>query len=370
MQPKGKRGKPAEPKNNAQNTERASNNNNNNGESKEKQVLDVIEDSSHSASLNDQSDSWEGSPSRKKRLIPCSTTVSSRRASLRSAKKLTKKHQTGSPRKHSSSVAAFKQLQPTNISANRPRVSSHKEPENVGNSVSAAKFMVDKPDAMEAHVVGHSSTSSSLNLNQAINLQKGNEVDSVEQGLAQDMVNKYQVKPVLMPIVKQIISKHGDIFKNCTLVTTKYRSKFLEMICNIIVDLQEKKFSEIKEDHLQDIVLLLDDMKKKNVDVEWLYQRLVEILQARQVLEQASVLKQEKECCRKKVENAEIELKEREKDKEGLAALLKAACAEVTECKEKLAAAMDESARINTTIADSEAKVNRFLNCSLVDDLL
>ncbi|KAE9610801.1 putative phospholipase [Lupinus albus] len=183
------------------------------------------------------------------------------------------------------------------------------------------------------------------------------------------MVDKYQVKPV-MPIGKQIISKHGDIFKNCTVVTTKYRSKFLEMICNIIVDLQEKKFSEIKEDHLQDIVLLLDDMKNKNVDVEWLHQRLVEILQARQVLEQASMLKREKECCRKKVENAEIELKEREKDKEGLAALLKAACAEVTDCKEKLAAAMDESARINTTIADSEAKVNRYLNCSLVDDLL
>ncbi|CAL0325075.1 unnamed protein product [Lupinus luteus] len=381
MQPKGKRGKPGEPKNNEQNREGTSSNNNNDGERKEEKVVEDIENSSLSASLNDQSDSWEGSPSRRKRLIPYSRTTSSRRATLRSAKKLTE-HQTGSPRGQSSVVAVFQKLHTTNTSAHRPpggflecpsmtpEMSSHEETENVGNSDSVARLTVDKPDAGEARMVGHSSTSSGLNPTQVINLQKDNEVNSAGQGLAEDMVDKYQVKLVLMPIVKQIISKHGDIFRNCTVVTTKYRSKLMEMICNIIIDLQGKKISEIKEDHLQDIVLLLDDMKNKNVHVEWLHQRLVEILQAREILKQASMLEEKKECYRKKVENAEKELKEKERDKEGLAALLKVACAEVDDCKEKLSAARDESARINETFADSESRVNCVLNSSLVDDLI
>ncbi|OIW00365.1 hypothetical protein TanjilG_05715 [Lupinus angustifolius] len=144
----------------------------------------------------------------------------------------------------------------------------------------------------------------------------------------------------------------------------------LEMICNIIIDLQEKKISETNEDHLQDIVLLLDDMKNKNVDVEWLHQRLVEILQAREVLKQTSMLKEKREFSRQKVENAEKELKEKERDRDGLAILLKVACAEVADCKEKLDATRNESARIDETIADSESKADCFLNCSLVDDLL
>ncbi|OIW00362.1 hypothetical protein TanjilG_05712 [Lupinus angustifolius] len=320
MQPKGKRGKAAEPKNNEQNTEGTSSNNNNNNRERKEKVAEVVEDSSHSASLNEQAYRPPAG------YLECPSLT--------------------------------------------PEMSSHEEVENVGNSVSAARFTVDKPCAREAHVVGHSSTSSSFNPAQVINLQKGNEVNSVEQGLAQNMVDKYQVKPVLMPIVKQIISKHGDIFKNCTVVTTKYRSKLLEMICNIIIDLQERKISETNEDHLQDIVLLLDDMKNKNVDVEWLHQRLVEILQAREVLKQTSMLKEKKEFSRQNVENAEKELKEKERDKDGLAILLKAACAEVADCKEKLAAVRDESARIKETIADSESKANRFLNCSLVGDLL
>ncbi|OIW00366.1 hypothetical protein TanjilG_05716 [Lupinus angustifolius] len=320
IQPKGKRGKAAEPKNNEQNTEGTSSNNTNNNRERKEKVAEVVEDSSHSASLNEQAYRPPAG------YLECPSLT--------------------------------------------PERSSHEEVENVGNSVSVARFTVDKPDAGEAHVVGHSSTSSSLNPTQVINLQKGNEVNSDVQGLAQDMVDKYQVKLVFMPIVKKLICKHGDIFKNCTVVTTKYRSKLLEMICNIIIDLQEKKFSETNEDHLQDIVLLLDDMKNKNVDVEWLHQRLVEILQAREVLKQTSMLKEKREFSRQKVENTEKELKEKEIDKDRLAILLKAACAEVADCKEKLAAARDESARIDETIADSESKAGRFLNCSLVDDLL
>ena len=65
-----------------------------------------------------------------------------------------------------------------------------------------------------------------------------------------DLDHGYQVKPESVPMLRKILSKHGDIAKNCTVMRIKYRSMLLEMIFDIITELQDKDINGIKEDYL------------------------------------------------------------------------------------------------------------------------
>lgn len=224
-------------------------------------------------------------------------------------------------------------------------------------------------------VVGRLSASSSLNLTEVINLMKEDEedeVNSVGQSLPMDdTADKYQVKPESLPILRKILSNHGDIVKNCSVVTMKCRSMLLEMICDIITELQNTDFCKIKEDDgLHDMIALVNEIKSMNVDIEWLHQRLLEITEARQILKQSGMLKKRKEHNRKAIENVERELGEYEEEKKAIAAKLQSIYDRETVCKETLARERDESTRITATIGDAKSKVKRFLNCSLADGLL
>ncbi|KAK7247345.1 hypothetical protein RIF29_42226 [Crotalaria pallida] len=208
------------------------------------------------------------------------------------------------------------------------------------------------------------STKSSFNLTEIILLNdEDDDVNSVGQSSASmNTADKYPVQKKCMPILIKILNKYGDVVQNCTLVTTESRTMLLEIICEIILKLQEKGFSETKQDHLKDMIVIVNDMKNKKVDVEWLLQRLSAILEAKQIIKQASTLKEKKVCSRETIENLE-------KEKVALAAKIQLLNDAMTVCKEKLARARDESALITATFSDSKSKLKPFLS-SLVDGLL
>ncbi|MCI45190.1 phospholipase-like protein, partial [Trifolium medium] len=49
------------------------------------------------------------------------------------------------------------------------------------------------------------------------------------QSHPEDSVKRYKVKEEFMPILIKIISKYGDIAKNCVAESVEYRSWLLEM---------------------------------------------------------------------------------------------------------------------------------------------
>ncbi|XP_061365777.1 uncharacterized protein LOC133309056 [Gastrolobium bilobum] len=216
------------------------------------------------------------------------------------------------------------------------------------------------------------SQSFSLNLTDMVKMCDDNEdeVNSVGQSLPMGTVDAYQVKPESIPLLKKIFNKHGDIAKNCTISTMKYRSMLLDMICDIFSELQDENLGKIKEDDLQDMIALVNEMKNMKVDIGWLHMRLFQILEAKQILSQSSTLKEAKESNRQFIENVESELEENEAEKNAVAEKLRSIHARETVCKETLAKAWDESTAIAATIADAKSKVRRFHKCSLVDGLL
>ncbi|KAE9602875.1 putative phospholipase [Lupinus albus] len=184
-----------------------------------------------------------------------------------------------------------------------------------------------------------------------------------------DTLDKYEVKPELMDILRKIVSVHGDIVQNSTISTIKYRSMYLEVIGDMIIELQEKHFAETDDDRLQDMMVILDDMKHKKVNVEWLLQKFVEILEARQVFKHSMMLKEKRECNTRFIKNVEQELKEKEEEIEAMKAKLQSLYDEKSVCKKKLDRAREESSNITKSLEDDNAKMKSFQNFSLVNGL-
>ncbi|XP_057422442.1 uncharacterized protein LOC130716252 [Lotus japonicus] len=229
----------------------------------------------------------------------------------------------------------------------------------------------NKNHSKSSSMYGSPSSYFSFNLTGIDNmLENEDEVDSVRQSSSMDTVEGYEVKPNLMPILSKILNKHGDIAENCVVLTMKYRSKLLEVICEIISELQDKEFGKIKDDNLREMIALVNEIKNLKVDIEWLHQRLVQILEARQILKQSGVLKEKKDSNIKDIETAEKELGEFKEQKKELEAKFRSICEKEIVCKESQATAKVKSTRIRATIKSAKYKVRRFLNCSLADDLL
>lgn len=192
------------------------------------------------------------------------------------------------------------------------------------------------------------------------------EVDSEIQSQPEDNVNGYQVKPELMEILRKIIGKRGDIAKNCTSELVRCRSTLLEVICEIISELEKKNVTNIKETYLTEKIAEVDQIKKLNVEVDWLHARLTEILEVRGIFKQSGTLKAKMVNDKKFIEIAESALEECEAQKKKLKAILD----QEALWKERLAKSQDESTKTSQEIRSAKSKVSRFLNSSLVDDLL
>lgn len=159
--------------------------------------------------------------------------------------------------------------------------------------------------------------------------------------------------------------------------SVKFRSAFLDTICEIISDLDKKDIANIKGNDLKIKIGDVNDIKNLKVEVEWLHTRLTEILEARQILKKSGTLKEKKDSIRKFIEIAEGELKECEVEKKKvseklkeLSEKLKAICDKEADWKERLTRMQDESTKTSQRVKDVKSKVRRFVDCSLIDGLL
>lgn len=226
-------------------------------------------------------------------------------------------------------------------------------------------------------MVGHSSSQFSLQLTQMVNMWENegdDEVESVGQSSTMDRAEGYQVKEEFMPLLRKILTKHGDVFENSLILTARFRSVILEAICEIISELKDKDLNKITEDRLHNMIALANEMKTMQMNIEWLHLRLQEIYEARKILKQSGMLKERKDSNKRVIETAKRELDQCQEEKEALEARFQSLRERIfdkeTACKETLARAQDEYVCISQTITDAKSKVKRFLNCSLVNGLL
>lgn len=115
-------------------------------------------------------------------------------------------------------------------------------------------------------------------------------IDSETPIESEDTVNGYQVKKEFMPTLKKIIDDHGDIAKECTKESVEYRSALLQLICGIILELKMKNLIETEEGILKRNFCIVDVIRNKNVEVDWLYKRITAALEAKKTLTQFGTL--------------------------------------------------------------------------------
>lgn len=246
------------------------------------------------------------------------------------------------------------------------------EKESLSGEIQASNRFEDVTNMKSISRAGCPTPSFSIKLTEVVDMvrnEDGDEVDSNVRSRPEDTINGYQVKREFMPMLRKIISKHGDIAKNCIAKSIKFRSVLLEMICGIISDLDEKNATNIREEVLKTKIEQVDEIKSMKVEVEWLRTRLVEALDARDIMKKFVMLKEKTDDNRRLIEDAESELKECEEEKKEASERLRAICDKETACKQRLAMAKDESATISTTVGYAKSKVKRFLKCSVVDGL-
>ncbi|KAI5433551.1 hypothetical protein KIW84_020730 [Lathyrus oleraceus] len=342
---------------------------------------------SESTNLNNMSDSWECPTSARTNLTENPKEVSIRRRStLRSASKPIQNGITSLSRGHSSAPDDLAETMDSKYQG-LEKDSDKKE--------SPSKYLVScvPPPTLELIPLdqeiwegeatndnrkcalrgGCSSPSYGSKLSEMVAMmgnENGHEVDSEILSRAEDTVNGYHVKMEFMPILRRIIDKHGDIARNCVTESVKHRSELLEIICGIISDFEKKDVRSIKESSLRDKIALVDGLRNMKLEVEWLHERLTEVLEAKDILMQSSELKQKAAKNRKLVEQSEFELEECEAQKKELTEKLKTVCEKEVLCKENLARAKDESAATSRIVGFAVSKVGRFLNCSMIDALI
>lgn len=260
----------------------------------------------------------------------------------------------------------------------------HEQEALAGEIQASKKFeeITNKNNSKCISRAGCSSPSCSLNLTAMVAMAEGeddDELDSEIQSQPKENIKEYQIKSELMPVLRKIIAKHGDIVKNCTTKLVNCRSSFLEVICEIISELDKKNvgITNITRKDLEKKIEDINYIKNQNVDVEWLHTRLTEILEARRILKQTCKLKQETDSVRKVTEAAKKDLNKWEARKAELTEKIKGIFHELKEvtdkeadCNERLARAHNESPKISQILKDAKSKVKRFLGCSLIDDLL
>ncbi|KAF3964324.1 hypothetical protein CMV_011376 [Castanea mollissima] len=91
---------------------------------------------------------------------------------------------------------------------------------------------------------------------------------SVDNNLKQ--VGSYRVSAEFALTLHVIIKKHGDIARNCRLMSTEMLKDILEKVCTAVQNLQQLPFSKLKEHHLASLNDVIFVAASVNLDVEWL----------------------------------------------------------------------------------------------------
>ncbi|KAL3824335.1 hypothetical protein ACJIZ3_020364 [Penstemon smallii] len=102
-------------------------------------------------------------------------------------------------------------------------------------------------------------------------------------------VEGYNAEKAMVPLLKDIFSKYGDIVKNSTF-SMESRSCLLELVCSIYKRLEASKLVNLTPLELQSMTDQVGDLELVNVEVGWLRTRLDQISMAREIFKGVSTI--------------------------------------------------------------------------------
>ncbi|CAI0392427.1 unnamed protein product, partial [Linum tenue] len=145
-----------------------------------------------------------------------------------------------------------------------------------------------------------------------------NEVDGLdeEDRPAFVTVHGYLVNESSAPILRSIISKYGDIAARYTLTSSEKRSRALESVCECFYSFKGKKLQELNEMIIEKALVSLHNLRTAGMEVSWLFQRLEQILKAKQLMAQVPQMKEARSKCDEVFKQKQAQLMEMERRKD------------------------------------------------------
>lgn len=132
----------------------------------------------------------------------------------------------------------------------------------------------------------HQYTSASLRITEMIELMDdgSSEVDSGRSEPLLVTVNGYRVKPENAALLRSILAKHGDIGAKCLLGSVRFRSFFMDCVCQFLQKLMTTSVFGIRQHEIQDMQASLSEMEGQCMEVCWLNKKLDDIFEAKQTI--------------------------------------------------------------------------------------
>ncbi|KAI3507773.1 hypothetical protein L1887_22767 [Cichorium endivia] len=117
---------------------------------------------------------------------------------------------------------------------------------------------------------------------ETLNLKKSEKVWSPES--CTSCVQGYNVKNIIAPILEAIFVKHGDIAAECQFKTVSLRAGFLEVVCEVVIQLQTNDDTTIIS-KMEEIESKVSDAETANINVSWLRSHLEDMKMSSLIME-------------------------------------------------------------------------------------
>ncbi|CAH8387403.1 unnamed protein product [Eruca vesicaria subsp. sativa] len=98
-------------------------------------------------------------------------------------------------------------------------------------------------------------------------------------------VGKYRVRSGSATILSSIIENHGDIAQNCKLESGSMRSRYLECLCSLMLELKSTPVGKLTKVKVKEMLAVLKDLESVNIEVAWLHSILEEFARSQEDVE-------------------------------------------------------------------------------------
>ncbi|XP_038723302.1 uncharacterized protein LOC120015144 isoform X2 [Tripterygium wilfordii] len=196
-----------------------------------------------------------------------------------------------------------------------------------------------------------------------------------EQGFPSDdsdlvTVPGYRVEEASAPVLKSILKKHGDIAVNSSMKSLKIRSFLLEQVCEIVRKLQAKKFKNLVQSEIEQMLAIVDDLKSANIEIGWLHKRLEDILETKQQVQNLPALKKAMSKSVRRAKVKKTKLADYATELLAIEERLKLTKEKISLTENELIAAQADAKKDQETYLDVQNKKEYFVEHPLVDGLL
>ncbi|VFQ77955.1 unnamed protein product [Cuscuta campestris] len=195
------------------------------------------------------------------------------------------------------------------------------------------------------------------------------DVTSTQSSLL-EIVSGYKLSKRMVPFVKQVFAKYGDIVKDSIFKSVEYRSSVLETICSICIRLKSVKFQDITFQELQSMLNVVNDLEPVKVEIGWLQSRLKELCEAKSLKRGFPGLLIIKTKTLQEIEGMKKAMEDARQEYEGCLAKCQLSQERLKKLEDAVATAQVEVEKIDASYSDTKTKLRCFYTGSLLHDVL